>query len=253
MLDRVISHYDPMTGQPIYTEPAADCPVSPTHSDDAPTLGSMLDTLMLLSPGLLDDDAKPTQPDAPASPEECFASPFAGGSAAFAVPCPVYSASANLNPDGDSGDEGDVVPAADCAGFFTRLFAFCIDSLIAWIMSLVVTGVVGLALSGLSGDVMNSYVLFEITLKSIVQYLVISCYFIVLTGTTGMTAGKRLLRIRVVCKDGSRPNWWTVIYRETIGRYLSSILFIGYLVLAFDGKHRGFHDMLSDTRVVLCK
>ena len=80
-----------------------------------------------------------------------------------------------------------------------------------------------------------------------------AAYFVLLTGFTGMTAGKRLFRIKVMDRAGARAGWWSVIYRETIGRYLSSLLGIGYIVLAFDRRHRGFHDMLADTRVVLCK
>ena len=42
-----------------------------------------------------------------------------------------------------------------------------------------------------------------------------------------------------------------VIYRETIGRYLSGlILCIGYILIAFDNRKRALHDMLCDTVVI---
>ena len=41
-----------------------------------------------------------------------------------------------------------------------------------------------------------------------------------------------------------------VLYRETIGKYLSAIAFIGYFMIAIDDEKRGLHDRLCDTRVI---
>jgi hypothetical protein len=42
-----------------------------------------------------------------------------------------------------------------------------------------------------------------------------------------------------------------VIYRETIGKYLSAVfLYLGYIMAGIDREKRAFHDMLADTRVV---
>ncbi|RXL41818.1 RDD family protein, partial [Citrobacter sp. AAK_AS5] len=75
---------------------------------------------------------------------------------------------------------------------------------------------------GFSG--MDDAVLFSITVRNIVTYLVGALYFVLLTGFTGRTLGKMLLRIQVVRADGGKAGWWDVVYRETIGRYLSSLL-----------------------------
>ena len=40
------------------------------------------------------------------------------------------------------------------------------------------------------------------------------------------------------------------LVRGTTGRLLSAFLCIGYIAVAVDRQHRGFHDMLCDTRVV---
>ncbi len=154
-------------------------------------------------------------------------------------------------PAGDNGAAEAYGPGC-FAGFFTRLAAFLVDSILAGLLSLVGGWAFGGILSALGADT-GAYVLFHFTAVQIFRYLLTSAYFVVLTALTGYTAGKKLLRIRVVRADGEKLGWWTALYRETIGRYLTSLLCIGYLVLAFDGKHRGFHDMLCDTRVVFAE
>ncbi len=199
--------------------------------------------------------AAPSQPAVSpytAQPATQAPSPYAGARYASA---PLYASQTGPRartqrehiPTAPQPEGGDYAPS-DCAGFFTRLAAFVLDSLIAWVMSLIVSSVVGLAL----GSLMDDYLFFSITVKSVVRWVVVALYFVLLTGFCGATLGKRLLRIQVVSPDGTKPSWWSVIYRETIGRYLSSLLLIGYFVLAFDKRHRGFHDMLADTRVVYC-
>jgi len=59
------------------------------------------------------------------------------------------------------------------------------------------------------------------------------------------------LKIRVVASDKRRLGFWTVVFRETIGRYLSEIiLFVGYIMMIPDKEKRTLADHLADTRVV---
>lgn len=249
--ERKILSYDPMTGIPIY---APNEPEAADDSDD-PTLGDMLATLDMLSPPC----PHPTAPefvDADQAPEAANSEPQAALSPYTAAANEQnqtntqYAAPQGAQPQYNAPQS--TVPAAKCAGFFTRLAAFALDSLVAWVMGLVVAYLVGLLAKALGFSGMDDAVLFSITVRNIVTYLVGALYFVLLTGFTGRTLGKMLLRIQVVRADGGKAGWWDVVYRETIGRYLSSLLCIGYLVLAFDPEHRGFHDMLCDTRVVLC-
>ena len=257
----------------------------PAESDDCvPTMGGMLETLNILMPDLMGDDnmsaafaapdaavassaaltakafydakaeALETEEPAPSSPYTSpsnaqSASPYAGGRCAAAPTASQPRAKTRREHilSAPQPEGGDFAPS-DCVGFFPRLAAFALDSLIAWVMSLIVSGVVGLVL----GSLMDDYLFFSITVRSVVRWVAVALYFVLLTGFCGATLGKRLLRIQVVAPDGSKPSWWSVVYRETIGRYLSSLMCIGYLVLAFDRRHRGFHDMLADTRVVYC-
>ena len=169
--------------------------------------------------------------------------PFTGAPAPDALPTPAA-------PRGDA--VRDVYGPGDFAGFFTRLAAYAVDWALAGLLSLLGGWMFGGVLSALGADT-AACVLFHFTAVQIFRYLLVSAYFVVPTALTGGTAGKLLLRIRVVRADGQKIGWWTALYRETIGRYLTSLLCVGYFVLAFDGKHRGFHDMLCDTRVVFAE
>lgn len=95
-----------------------------------------------------------------------------------------------------------------------------------------------------------SPILFLITPYDILLYLAASVYFIVMTYTTGATIGKRLMNLRVVTCDDSKLTFVNVLYRETIGRYLSSLLFIGYLMIGASETKQALHDRLCDTQVI---
>ena len=63
------------------------------------------------------------------------------------------------------------------------------------------------------------------------------------------TPGKMLMHIKVVALD-DKNEVIDIIFRETIGRFLSSILLVGYIIGFFDADRRCLHDRLGDTRVV---
>lgn len=141
------------------------------------------------------------------------------------------------------------------AGFWVRLAAYLIDSVIVFFLLLVVR----LAMSGVNsvlyGTALGGNILFSYTLKDIVLYLGEALYFILCTRYTGTTPGKRAMNLRVICVDESGElDLLTVVYRETVGRFLCGIsICIGYLIIGLDSEKRGFHDMLCDTRVVYGK
>ena len=141
------------------------------------------------------------------------------------------------------------------AGFWVRLAAYLIDSVIVFFMLLVVRLILSGVISALSGTVLGGNILFDYTLKDIVLYLGQVLYFILCTRYTGTTPGKRALNLRVISVDESGElDLLNVVYRETVGRFLSGIFVcIGYLIIGVDREKRGFHDMLCDTRVVYGK
>lgn len=134
------------------------------------------------------------------------------------------------------------------AGFFVRLTAFAIDSLIAAMAA----GIVKLpfSIAAMAGaDFLNANFIFQYSFLDVLGYVGVAAYFVLLTYFAHSTPGKMLMRLEVVSKSGE----WTflnILYRETIGRFLSSLLCIGYLAVLVQDKKQGFHDMLCDTYVV---
>jgi Predicted membrane protein/domain len=138
----------------------------------------------------------------------------------------------------------------EIAGFWPRLAAYLLDLLLLCAL-LSAVRIPAFFIRIFNGDsVIFNNILFKYNYVNVLCYLAAVAYFVLLTYFTGATLGKRAMRLRVVSAADDRLRFLTVLYRETVGRYLSSILFIGYIVLAADKEKRGFHDMLCDTRVV---
>lgn len=138
------------------------------------------------------------------------------------------------------------------AGFWVRAAAYVIDSVIVFFGLLIVRLLMSGIMALVSGTALGGNVLFHYTLKDIVLYLCGVVYFILCTYYTGTTLGKKAMNLRVVNGEGSHKlGFLNVVYRETIGRFLSGvILWIGYIMAGIDSEKRALHDMLCDTRVV---
>lgn len=135
------------------------------------------------------------------------------------------------------------------AGFVTRLFAFLIDSILAGIVALIVRGSASSFASRF--PISLDDLVFSFGFADICAYLATVMYFVIFARyTSGKTPGKSAMGIEIINADGTRAGFWKLLYRETVGRYLSSILCIGYIMAAFTKEKTGLHDILSDTRVV---
>lgn len=140
------------------------------------------------------------------------------------------------------------------AGFWVRLWAYIIDSVIVFFGLLVVRLVTSGFMSLTEGTFLDGNVLFSYTLKDIVLYIFQVMYFILFTYCTGTTPGKKLLNLRVIQAEGEELTFFDVLYRETIGRFLCGLsIGIGYIIVGIDREKRGIHDMLCDTRVIYAK
>lgn len=136
-------------------------------------------------------------------------------------------------------------------GFFVRMSAYLIDSLIVGVGLVIIRIMLAVATSFMSGDAINASILFNYSLEDIILYICKVIYFVLLTYYTGTTLGKRLMNLRVVNKDGEKPDLFSILYRETVGRFLSGLVIgIGYIMAGIDKEKRGLHDMLADTYVV---
>lgn len=137
------------------------------------------------------------------------------------------------------------------AGFFVRLSAYLIDWLIVSAALLIIRIPVWIANLGGCADLILKDFIFEYSIYDIVLYLLKVAYFVLMTYFTGFTLGKKLLQIQVVSTEGRKPTFFEIVFRESVGKFLSAlILYVGYFMIGADKQKRGLHDILSDTYVV---
>lgn len=137
------------------------------------------------------------------------------------------------------------------AGFFVRLSAYIIDCIIVG-SALLIIRIPEFFIYMMNPDMFFiKPILFKFSIFDIVIYLLGLTYFVLMTYYCGGTLGKKLFKLKVCKATDEKLSLFTIIYRESIGRYLSGlILFIGYIMIGVDSKKRGLHDILSDTLVV---
>lgn len=137
------------------------------------------------------------------------------------------------------------------AGFFVRAAAFITDMLLVNLLLMPVRIVHFFTSFGSPASFMDRPVFFSKTPFDLLVWAVTVFYFILLTKLRGATLGKSIFRLKVVSCEERDLTWIEVIFRETAGRFLSSvILMIGYIMIIPDGEKQALHDMLSDTRVI---
>lgn len=117
-------------------------------------------------------------------------------------------------------------------GFWIRLLASIIDSVIVNVAAIILT-----LIAGVPGIVLG-------WLGSIL-------YYVLFTGLKGQTPGKMATGIQVVTEGGEVPGVGRAFLREIIGKIISTVvIFIGYIWVAFDPRKQGWHDKIARTYVV---
>jgi uncharacterized RDD family membrane protein YckC len=145
-------------------------------------------------------------------------------------------------------------PAATAkGGFWIRFLAYVIDNILIFLGTVFLSFVAGLA-TGLGG-VTSSMGTDEIENLATVFGFMIGVftglfYFTFFTGWSGQTPGKRLLGLKVIQTTGE-----PVTYKKALLRYVGYIvsfvlLGLGFLMIAFDRRKRGLHDLLAGTLVI---
>ena len=137
------------------------------------------------------------------------------------------------------------------AGFFVRLAAFLLDSVIVGATLLVVKIPFWIVSLDNPDNILVRNFIFDYSIVDIIIYLLSASYFIILTYKTGATIGKRMLHLRVVSVEDRKPTLFEIVYRETVGRFLSELVAnVGYIMIGIHKDKQGLHDMLSDTEVI---
>jgi uncharacterized RDD family membrane protein YckC len=130
------------------------------------------------------------------------------------------------------------------AGFWMRFWAYLLDLLVIGSIDRIVVNPL--------------FRLFDLPLHEINMFAPISIataitfygYFVFMTKFFGQTLGKMVFGLKVVDLDGGKLSWGTVLFREWIGRFISTTVVVGYLIVAFLPKKQGLHDLFSDTTVI---
>ena len=127
------------------------------------------------------------------------------------------------------------------AGFFLRLLAFVIDTII-------ISGLVNI-IKSFTGD--DFEIFYSISLYLLIYYLVSLGYFSLMTYfNKGQTLGKMITNIRVINLYGEKLTFSQVLTREVFGRFVQNKFMFLYIIVAFAPMHQSLMDILADTVVI---
>ncbi len=142
-------------------------------------------------------------------------------------------------------------------GFWIRLVARILDSVILWVVLLPMSYAMGVFLPDLwrphpvTPDIRSFGPLFgALAILNLFSWTIALLYEGWFVSNRGGTPGKLLFGLRIV-----RPTGDKLSFSRACGRYLATIasgltLFIGYIMAAFDDQKRALHDYICDTRVL---
>jgi len=133
------------------------------------------------------------------------------------------------------------------AGIATRTAAFAVDVAGPTLALLVLTALGGLA-GSLVGGLRPAWLVGALVGAG--WLLLEGAYLAGFWTTTGQTPGMRLLRVRVVAHAGGPPGLVRSLLRLAALALAIVPCFAGLLPILFDGRRRGFHDLVAGTTVV---
>jgi len=134
---------------------------------------------------------------------------------------------------------------AKYAGFWTRLWAYTIDLLVLSAIS----GIIIKPIFRVAGWEITNPSFFLFSTYKVTILILLLLYFSLMTKYLQQTVGKMIMGIRVAAKDGGNLTWGSVIFREVIGRFISKMLVIPYLLILFMPRKEALHDLFADTIV----
>jgi uncharacterized RDD family membrane protein YckC len=133
----------------------------------------------------------------------------------------------------------------DYAGFWIRFVAKFVDG--------VIVGVPGYALQFGAAAFLEddpNMAMIAMLVGWLISFILQLTYSVWLTGKYGATVGKMACGLRVVTPSGQK-----ISYGVACGRFFAEILsgmiiYIGYIMAAFDEEKRSLHDRICNTRVI---
>ena len=89
--------------------------------------------------------------------------------------------------------------------------------------------------------------------ETLLTAFVFFLYFILMTKYFNQTLGKMIFGLQVVALKEEAMTWGTVLFRELVGRYISKVTWVGYLLAGLLPKKQALHDVFADTSVILVR
>ena len=126
--------------------------------------------------------------------------------------------------------------AAPKAGFWIRVLAFIIDSVILAVINLLVNAVLNQSTTGRTG------------IQTLLGIIYFSYFWSASSLWPGQTVGDKLLNLRVIKTDGSDLSIVQAFIRY-VGLFISFIVIL-VIWVAFDPNKQGWHDKIAGTYVV---
>ncbi len=130
------------------------------------------------------------------------------------------------------------------AGFWVRFWAYLLDTFIIWGISAIAIYPV-FTLFGWDTTESAWYAPY-----AIITALVFYGYFVLMTKFFAQTLGKMIFGLRVVSLKSDNLAWGTLLFREWIGRFISTTILPLYWIVGFTPLKQGVHDFIADTTVV---
>jgi uncharacterized RDD family membrane protein YckC len=149
----------------------------------------------------------------------------------------------------------------EAVGFWPRLGAFIIDTVVLWVIFSLVWPIVTRTLDVAQPtptkianieefitmvETFRPFFLLQMAIYLPIQMV----YAVILNGHFGATLGKMVIGAQVVRADGSRLGYGFAFLRWLAERISAFICYLGYLFIAIRADKRGLHDLIAGTRVI---
>jgi uncharacterized RDD family membrane protein YckC len=149
------------------------------------------------------------------------------------------------------------------AGFFSRLLAFIIDTIIisfslvatTWFFTVTATmlqfrTILGFSLSAIPGFSALIDNIVGLELGSFLSFIFVLGYHVFFLVFAGQTPGKALLGLRVVPLSGGKIPVWRALVRFLAYFPSALLIWIGFLWIIVDDRRQAWHDKLAGTCVI---
>jgi uncharacterized RDD family membrane protein YckC len=130
------------------------------------------------------------------------------------------------------------------AGFWMRFWAYLLDLIVIGSVNRIL---INPLFRALDLDLNAGSIFAPVSIATAITFYV---YFVLMTKFFGQTLGKMAFGLKVIDLKGNKLSWGTILFREWIGRFISTTIWITYVIVAFLPKKQGLHDLFSDTSVI---